>query len=424
MTRKRKYARLFEDADVTRWYDNTARGSRVTADVYLRRLGSFCDHHKITPKKLVKMEQKERFNLLLDFVSMMEKKGHAGSYIQSTLKAVKSWLAHNRIELKGKIKVKGTQDTPTLKDERVPTRKELKKIFLSGDKKARFSSVLVAHSGLRIKTLGNYEGEDGLRIRDMPEIRIKGASVDFQQIPALVIVRKELSKAGHQYFTFLSEEGCEYLKDYLEERIREGERLDPDSPMITPKRKMKPFIRAVNVGDIIRGAIRKAGFRWRPYVLRSYFDTQLMLAESKGLVLRDYRGFWMGHKGDIENRYTTNKRRLPESVIEDMREAYKRSQEFLQTRLEETSEEKLRQAFRKQLLLVAGFSQDEVEKMDISSMSDEELQGIIRKRLLGEKANDCTAQKVVPIGDVESYLEKGWEFVATLPNGKVIIKSS
>jgi hypothetical protein len=425
MTRKRKYARLFEDADVQRWYDNTARGSRVTADVYLRRLGSFCDGHKITPKKLVKMYQKERFDLLLDFVSMMEKKGHAGSYIQSTLKAVKSWLAHNRIELKSKIKIKGTQDTPTLKDERVPTKKELKKIFLSGNKKARVSSVLVAHSGLRIKTLGNYEGEDGLRIKDLPEVKVEGDYVDFEQLPTLVIVRKELSKAGHQYFTFLSEEGCEYLKDYLEERVREGERLAPDSAIITPKRKMKPFIRAVNVGDIIRGAIRRAGFRWRPYVLRSYFDTQLMLAESKGLVLRDYRQFWMGHKGDIENRYTTNKCKLPESVIEDMREAYRRSQDFLQTRLEETSsEEKLRQAFRKQLLLVAGFNQDEVEKMDISAVSDEELQTVIRRRLLGEKADNCTTQKVVSIDEVEGYLEQGWEFVASLPNGNVIIKFS
>ncbi|EMR73149.1 hypothetical protein MCGE09_00340 [Thaumarchaeota archaeon SCGC AB-539-E09] len=53
---------------------------------------------------------------------------------------------------------------------------------------------------------------------------------------------------------------------------------------------MKPFIRATNVWDVIRSAIRKAGFNWRPYVLRSYLDTQLMLAESRGLVLRDYRG--------------------------------------------------------------------------------------------------------------------------------------
>lgn len=393
MARKRKYARLFEDADVQRWYDNTARGSRVTADVYLRRLGSFCDGHKITPKKLVKMEQKERFDLLLDFVSMMEQKGHAGSYIQSTLKAVKSWLTHNRIELKGKIKIRGTQDTPTLKDERVPTRKELKRIFLSGDKKARVASVLVAHCGLRIKTLGNYEGQDGLRIKDLPEMEVKGDSVDFEQIPALVVVRKELSKAGHQYLTFLSEEGCEYLKDYLEERIREGEELSPDSPLITPKRKMKPFIRAVNVGDIIRGAIRRAGFSWRPYVLRSYFDTQLMFAESKGLVLRDYRAFFMGHVGDIEHRYTVNKCRLPESVIDDMRQAYRRSQEYLQTtKVEETSEERLMQAFRKQLLLVAGFKQDEVNKMDLSSINDEKLQEILRKKLLGIETSDCTTE--------------------------------
>jgi len=369
------------------------------------------------------MEEKERFDLLLDFVSMMEEKGHAGSYIQSTLKAVKSWLAHNRIRLKGKIKVKGALDTPTLRDERVPTRKELKKIFLSGDKKARVSSVLVAHSGLRIKTLGNYEGNDGLRVRDLPELRVEGGSVDFGQTPTLVIVRRELSKAGHQYLTFLSQEGCEYLKDYLEERIREGEKLAPDSSTVTPKLRMKPFIRAVNIGDIIRGAIRRAGFSWRPYVLRSYFDTQLMLAESKGLVLRDYRQFWMGHKGDIENRYTTNKGRLPEAVIEDMREAYKRSQEYLQTTKPEITEERLEESFRKQLLLVAGFKQQEVEELELHSLSDEEFQEIVRRRLLGGETEDCGREKVVDLDEIENYLAQGWEYVATLPNERVVIKT-
>jgi hypothetical protein len=54
-------------------------------------------------------------------------------------------------------------------------------------------------------------------------------------------------------------------------------------------------------------------------------------------------------------------------------------------------------------------------------MSDEELQSIIRKRLLGEKTNDCK-QKAVPISELEKFLEQGWEYVATLPNNKVIIK--
>jgi hypothetical protein len=149
----------------------------------------------------------------------------------------------------------------------------------------------------------------------------------------------------------------------------------------------------------------------------------LMLAESKGLVLRDYRQFWMGHKGDIENRYTTNKQRLPESVVEDMRAAYERSQEFLQTKeKEETSEEKLRDSFRKQILLVAGFGQEEVDKMDLPSMSDEELQSLVRKKLLGAPTSDSGKQKVVSIHEANGYLEKGWEYVAKLSNNKVVIK--
>ncbi len=37
----------------------------------------------------------------------------------------------------------------------------------------------------------------------------------------------------------------------------------------------------------------------------------------------------MGHKGSIEARYTTNKCRLPDALLEEMREAFKRCEEFL-----------------------------------------------------------------------------------------------
>ena len=422
MTRRAKYAFLLEDADVRRWYRNVARGSQVTADVYLRRLGAFCSHFGLTPKRLVSLGRDEIYNLLLDYVSDLEAAGRAGSYIESALKAIKSWLAHNNLEIKRKIKIRGVRDTPTLRNERTPTPEELRRIFLSGDKKARVACVLMAHSGLRPATLGNYRGTDGLRVRDFPEMRIEEDTVEFEKVPTIVIVRPELSKGGHQYFTFLSEEGCEYLKDYLEERMRKGEKLTADSSIIRPKVAKKPFIRSVNIGDMIREAIRKAGFSWRPYVLRAYFDTQLMLAESKGLLIRDYRQFWMGHKGDIENRYTTNKYRLPEDVIEDMREAYRRSQEYLQTTKPETGREKLIEEFRKQLLLVAGFSPEEIDEIDVTGLTDEEFQDLVRKRLLGNANTDCGTQKVVSLNELEKYFENGWEYVATLPNQKVIVK--
>ena len=422
MAGRAKYGYLLDDSDVRRWYSNVARGSRITADVYLRRLGAFCEHFNVTPKQLIGLGEGELYNMLLDYVSHLENNGCAGSYIESALKAVKSWLAHNGIEVKRRIKIRDADDTPTLRDERVPTQDELRRILLSADKKARVACVLVAHSGLRLMTLGNYTGTDGLRIKDFPEMRIENGRVMFDKTPTMVVVRPELSKAGHQYFTFLSEEGCEYLRDYLEERIQKGENIMPNSPIIRPKVAPKPFIRTVNIGDMIREAIRGAGFSWRPYVLRAYFDTQLMIAESKGLMLRDYRQFFMDHKGDIENRYTTNKCKLPENVIEDMREAYRRSQEYLQTARLEANREKIIEEFRRQLLLVAGFTPQEIDKIDLKSLSDEEFQKIVRKKLIGNSREDCRFQKVISLNKLEEYLKDGWEYVTTLPNGKVIIK--
>jgi len=109
-------------------------------------------------------------------------------------------------------------------------------------------------------------------------------------------------------------------------------------------------------------------------------------------------------------------------VIEDMREAYRRSQEYLQTTKPETGREKLVEEFRRQLLLVAGFSQDEISEIDVAGLMDEEFQDLVRKRLLGNRNENCGAQKVVNLNELEKYLENGWEYVATLPNQKVIVK--
>ena len=155
--------------------------------------------------------------------------------------------------------------------------------------------------------------------------------------------------------------------------------------------------------------------------MRAYFDTMLLIAESQGKITHTYRQFFMGHKGDIEARYTTNKGRLPESVVEDMREAYRRSQRFLQTRGEDASEDRLRESFRKQLLLVAGFTADEVEEMD-PSMDDEAFQEMVRKKLLGAMANNGASQRVIDVEEVERFLSHGWDFVATLPDDRIVIK--
>ena len=412
---------MLQDKSIKRWYDNVARGSVITADVYLRRLGNFCQNQKLTPQKLLAMPEEELYNLFLDTVTRMQDEGYAGSYTHSTIKALKSWLVHNRIQVNGRVKIEGAQDSPTLKDERVPTKPELKRIFLAGDEKARIICSLIAHGGLRPESIGDYKGKDCLVLRDLPELTIEGNTVSFSKTPTMLIIRSNLSKAGHQYFTFFSEESCGYLKDYLEVRLRAGETLTPESALVTPKQRMKPFIRTANVGDAARGSIRAAGFIWRPYVLRSYFDTQLMLAESKGLVIRDYRVFWMGHKGGIENRYTTNKHKLPPEVINDMRSSYEKSEDFLQTfEKTTTSEQKIAEQLKKQLLLISGY--DEIELQKIGEIDDEKLSSLIREKLIGIPKENKAQQKAVRVTELEKYLSQGWQFVASLPDKHVVIR--
>ena len=120
----------------------------------------------------------------------------------------------------------------------------------------------------------------------------------------------------------------------MEDRVKQGERLGKDSPLLgfDPRGvKKNKFLRTNLVTRDIREAILRAGFKWRPYVLRAYCDTNMIMAESKGKISHPYLQFIMGHKGDIEARYSTNKGVLPLDMVEDMRKAYRECEPFLLT---------------------------------------------------------------------------------------------
>jgi hypothetical protein len=360
----------------------------------------------LTPSEIVEVAREDRRgfeNVLLDFVTRLREEGKASSYIENYLTCVRSWLQFNDINLVRKIKIGNTSRTPTIEDEMIPP-KELKQILNYAQERGRCSISFMGFSGLRPQALGNSTGIDGLEIRDLPEMEIQGNEVGFTKMPMMVVVRPEISKAKHRYFTFLGPEGCDYLKAYLEKRLAEGEDLKPGSAVIAYKK---------GYGD--------TGFREPDrYVLRAYFDTQLLVAKNNGKIAHAYRQFFMGHKGDIEARYTTNKGRLPENVIEDMRGSYRKSLEYLETRKTQIAEDKLRDAMRRQLLLVAGFSGEEIDELD-TDMSDEEFQERVRRKLLGPM-NNGNSQKVVNMDELAGFLEQGWNFVATIKNDKAIVK--
>jgi len=425
---KEKYASLKNNPEIKKWFLNMSRGSMITGEVYLRRLGQFCEINNTDPVAITKMTEKEIANMLMDTVSLLESQGKAGSFIAGIMKSVKSWLSFNGISIKQKIKIRGADSTPSLKDEKIPSQEELKRIFLSGNKKSRVASSLMAFSGIRPEVLGSYNGSDGLKIMDFPEMEIRDNEVTFTKIPTMIIIRPELSKTRKRYFTFLGPEGCQYLKDYLEERMRKGEVLKSESPIITPVREKdrsrREHIRTINIGDMIRKAIRKSGLNQRPYVLRAYFDTQLMMAESKGMILRDFRQFFMGHTGDIEHRYTLNKGKLPENTIEVMRNSYQKSLKFLETEnkgISESEMDKTIKDLKTSMLVLAGFSEEEIEREKLLELSNEDLiKKIDEKRI--KQINNRNSQKVVSMREVRRFIEQGWEFVANINPKEAIIR--
>lgn len=63
----------------------------------------------------------------------------------------------------------------------------------------------MAFGGIRPGVIGNYEGTDGLRIADLPEMCFDNDhdTIGFDAIPTQVKVRSGLSKTRREYFTFM-----------------------------------------------------------------------------------------------------------------------------------------------------------------------------------------------------------------------------
>lgn len=427
---------LLVDEDVERWYRSNARGSLITADVGLRRLGRACQLLGSDPKALVEAARgdlKAFTDGVDDLVTGMEADEYSPGYISGIVKAIKSWLRYNDVEIIRRITISNVRSTPTIEDEMIPSKEELGRIFRISPPRVRVVEAFMALADLRPQVLGDYKGADGLMMKDLPELKVEDGKVVFEAIPTRVNVRAPLSKAKHKYFTFLIEEGCTYLAEYLESRVIGGETLTPDTPVIGHKRRRltdNPFVRTTKLSNLMRKSMNEAGVMSRPYVLRCYAETQLIIAESKGKISHPFVLFHAGHTGDIASRYSVNKGRLPPDMVEDMRKAYGACGPYLSTVAEPLEkapiikEAKLEalKSIAKNLLgldlidVKVAMERESGEEMGV----DEEItlfENEIKKRRQG-----TNNQTIVDEDDLENHLSQGYEFVSVLSPGRVIIR--
>jgi integrase len=432
ITFRTKHDDLRNNDLVMRWYRNLQQGARITGDVYLRTLGLYCKSNATNPEQILEDAGTGKLkNDFMDFVYKQGNDGKAGSYVMRFKKVITSWVAFNDIDanLKG-VKIIGSNISPTLTDERPPLKDEIDEMLRSASVRGRVIISLLAFSGLRPETLGNYDGSDALRIKDIEGLKIGNEGVEFTTFPAMLKVRQtkvQLSKKGHGYFTFIPAQAGKYLKDYLDQRIREGETVSPESPIITTdtrgsNKRRTGILATVFILKDARSSIRNAGLKFRPYALRVYWASCMDVAEAKGIVSHNWREFWMGHTGDISARYSTNKV-LPDDTKKAMRETYRRCEPLLVTETKEVTQEDVKKGFRIEFLSsVLGYAQDKIDQLDLDNMSNEDFQNLVKKGILGNITGNGTRQKIVTEREIERYMNEGYEVFTTLPSGKIIMK--
>lgn len=444
MTFKSKHTRLLVNERISDWYDRSKKRSQLNADVNLRNLGLFCERTGIDPNEILTLALNGNLTQIFrTYVKQMEKEGRAGSYIVKYKTVLNHWIKFNDIDFKIEDKILDADKYRTVFHEHVPSQVELVSIIRNASKRGRVAIALMAFSGLRPESIGDYNGSDGLRLGDIEGFNAK--TLDFDFSPAIITVRDNLSKTRDEYFSLIGDEGLTYIREYLQTRLIDNENLTKDSPLITfrwGKDTKRNMPRTLLITREVRDGMRKASFEtMRPYVLRRFFASALSIGETKGYITHEWRQFIMGHKGDMEAHYVNAKGNLNEALKKIVRESYKKCLEFIETGSNPISEEEKERDFKIRLLKLDGFTTKEIEDLHLLDLGDEELLMKRREKLFGathgsedfkesakldkrrfKKLKNGSRQKMISAYAIDAYLSEGFEFVSMIPGDKAIVK--
>jgi hypothetical protein len=444
---------LLKELGVQSWYDAHALRSSLSAEVNLRKLGLFLYRTRLTPASLVELAKHrpdELRDLLIAYASYLHSLKKLDSYLAKTLKGVRDWLLFNNVDFRQFPKLRRAYQAESLSRERMPTPEQLRLILGALSPRGRVCALLMAHSGLRPGTLGNDGGSDGLTLADLPELRTGGSRPRFDlpegHTAFLIQVPSRLSKTAQGYVTFGTPEAADAILSYLGERQTAGDKLTPASPLValtslgarnTEGKDVGSFVTTKSVVLGIRKALQSVcpeGVRWRPYVLRSYCSTQLLI----GRMDHDTREAILGHDLGVSGRYNLRKR-LADHVIEAMRTEYERAMGALLT-ARGAEERRSTDDFVRLLLQGLGLPED----TDLSQMSEKERVALaeqLSKRLgPGHEKTASVAtepsslprsnllrvppvQRIVSLEEVPRLLEQGWSAVMPLDGQHVILQA-
>ena len=171
------------------------------------------------------------------------------------------------------------------------TKIELSQVIGAATRRGRAIIALQALSGLRSNVLGSADGTDGLLLSDFLDSEINSTGLQVNEYPAVFKIRASLNRRIAQGYACLCGEGLIYINEYLGQRMREGEILSYTSPVICSRDRQglqrhsrNLFLPSSHIENEVHRAFMSESIPWRPSILRSYFERNLVLARQNNTI--------------------------------------------------------------------------------------------------------------------------------------------
>ncbi|NQV40243.1 MAG: site-specific integrase [Nitrosopumilus sp.] len=410
---QKKVEEIRKDSDTVDWIATiTSESAKIN---YEKHLAEYLIYRKSTIQELIadfkKDENKEIKNVQAFANEMLQRL--AGGTVANYVSAIKSRMQYDGIPFTRPIKIPNRTYHPTVENEIVPTKDQILSFLTNGKHATQVIISLIAFTGFRFNVIAD------LRIKDFPEMRItENNKVIFEKMPTRVKVRKELSKNGKAYQTFLIETGCMTVKNSLEVRMTKGEKLDSESLLVpTECEKTTVRQRAKAVSRRLNTVFEKVEYGSRPYSLKNFFATALL---NSGLE-QNLQTFYMGHTGPVQNVYSVQ-RQQPTEQIEKMRVVFKEKIEPNLIPQEGNADASVKKGFRK-------FAESLGIEVKEDANTDETIAEIAQIYKAGkddisrrETTSNPFKQKSISESEIDQFLADDWEIAHVLPSGRIIVK--
>jgi len=337
------------------------------------------------------------YTVIDSFVADLDKKGMKPKTIADYVSALRKFLPFAGIDIDPlKFKAKVVMPRVTKIADQPLTLEDVRGLLTRGrpNPKIRALILTLLSSGMRIgETLS-------LTVKD----------INLESNPPRVTIRAEYAKTRTGRIAYFSDEAATALKEVVKGQPPERLVFDYSGDLWEREKLAVRTFRAV----VERAGLDERLENHRTHRIHFHSFRKFFLTKAVDLI-GDHAGHALcGHGFYMDTYYRKSEE--------------ERDRDFLRlmpslTVFGQGEKGNLKTDMKREILTsVAGYSEEEAEKLDLASISDKDFQKMVRERLLGAMANNGSRQRVIQTGGVEQYIQQGWEYVATLPDDRAILK--